>query len=546
MPLNHCQNLLHRVARRQHAALCLRRWATFWLWGSGVYLVLLVLSRGLGVIPPWFTGATIAGVPAVALLLAVLGCRRTSVAEAARLVDARLATKDLFLTAATIEGSLGAYQALVLAQAEQRGAALRPAHLVQFDWRRALGVAFGTLAVLVPAVLYLPQWDPFGRQERYVQHARQQDRLRALRQATALRASLLQQKAVQVQEDPAAQAVSDLEKIFQQANPAEPKRTQARLQDQQKVLGELWRQAREEKLRNAGGATSAQSFGQRDPAKAQQWQKDLESGDPRSVTREVQAWRELAAKMAQAPEGAAREAMRQELANRMRELQEALAQSAPEWKAALQRAMEQLQMAGQQDLAKEALQGLNETLALADAELAQLARALADAKALDQALQALQCAKRLNEVKPLDGQQSQGCANLADYIALYDQLYQSACAGQGTGTGNQPGQGGMGNGQGQGQGVGPRPSGDERAQTAFQSEQSASAYQPGKILLSWKTKGLSEAGQANRNYRQAVEAARQDASEALLKEQIPSAYHTTIKSYFDSLPREAEPAPARP
>ena len=470
--------------------------------------------------------------------------KASALVMATRLVDSQLQTKDLFLTAATIESTLGAYQDLVLAQAEQRVAGVRLSQIVRCDWPRALITTAGCLVVLASAVLFLPQLDPFGRQEKHLQRARQQERLRELSQTTAMRVALLEQKTANAQTDPARQAVLELENIFRQAKPEARSNTFARLNDQQKVLGELWRQANAEKLRQAGNTGAAQNFGQRDPVKAEQWKKELEKGDTASVERELKALQAMAAKLGQTTDGVGKEELRQELMNRMRDLQEALAQqaNAPELNAALQRAMEQLQMACENGQGREAQKGLNESLSLTAAEVQQLAKTFADAKTLEEALQALQSAKRLNNMKPLDGQQCVSCKGLGDYTALFDQLYQAACAGQGSGT--QPGPPGMGNGPGQG--VGPRPHGDDTAQTTFKPEQSSSEYQPGKILLAWKAKGLSDSGQASKDYRQAVTAARQDASEALLKEQIPSAYHTAIKTYFDTLQRDAEPVPAKP
>ena len=523
------QHLLARVAHRQRLATCVKRCETFCLGLSALYLAMLVLSRLLGLIPPWFTPVTPVLVPVLALLLALLFQRRCTAREAARLVDAKLETKDLFLTAATIERSLGSYQDLVLAQADHRGAGVRPAQIVRCAWHRAAILTIGSTGVLLLAVLLLPQLDPFGRQEKHRQRTAQQERLRDISQATAMRAALLEQKAANVQADPAKQAVIDLENTFKQARPEDRNGTFARLNEQQKTLGELWRQASEEKLRNASRTAAAQNFGLRDPAKAQQWKNDLEKGDTASVARELKAMQAMAAKLGQATDAVSKEELRQELINRMRDLQDVLAQQTnnAELNSALQRALEQLQMSCQNGQCQAALKGLNDSLDLTAAELKDLARTFGDAKTLEAALQALQSAKRLHNAKPLDGQQCKSCKSLGDYAALFDQLYQAACPGKG------------GNGLGPGLGEGPRPHGDENAATAYKSQQSSSEYQAGKILLAWKAKGISDSGQASKDYRQVVSAASQEASEAMLKEQIPSFYHATIKTYFDTLQRDA-------
>jgi len=66
-------------------------------------------------------------------------------------------------------------------------------------------------------------------------------------------------------------------------------------------------------------------------------------------------------------------------------------------------------------------------------------------------------------------------------------------------------------------------------------EQSKSAVTAGKILMSVKTQGLSDRGDAKKEYRTLIQKVKQGSSEAILQEQVPPGYHEGIKSYFNNL-----------
>jgi len=88
---------------------------------------------------------------------------------------------------------------------------------------------------------------------------------------------------------------------------------------------------------------------------------------------------------------------------------------------------------------------------------------------------------------------------------------------------------------GPGYGYGPRPYGDDNAASGFQPEKSPSLLQPGRMLMEWKTREVSDAGPAREEYLRAVQDVRQQASEAVVQEQIPPGYQAAIKQYFDTL-----------
>jgi hypothetical protein len=199
--------------------------------------------------------------------------------------------------------------------------------------------------------------------------------------------------------------------------------------------------------------------------------------------------------------------------------------SSPALDAALQRALEQLAMAGMEGLSGEALQGLGESLDLANMELADLERLLQDGQALEEALKALQLAKQLNQLGKLDGAQCGQCQGMADYAALFAQLEGLNQQGGGAGMGM------LAPGQGRGN-VAPE---DPEQATDFTPERARSAVQAGKIILTLKVQGLAEPGEAELDYKQYVEQVKEGVSEAILHEEVPPAYHDAIQGYFDSM-----------
>ena len=489
----------------------------------GFYAASLLASRLFGLLPAWFTPITLAVFPACALVLAWVFYHRTDVTDAARLTDAQMGTKDLFLTASLIEHSLGAYQDLVLKDAEQRAARVPPQNVVPFKWQRDTFRLCAALAVLALGVYELPQFDPFGLHKRQQQMAGQREQLRNLSKAAAARAALLEQKRAGEQTDVVKQAIADLEKAFQEAKPNDKAGTLARLNEQQKVLGQLWKQTSEEKLKNAMSLPPpTQSFGLADPTKAAQLRNDLQQGDVSSANKELAELERKAQELAGTQNPVEREKLRQELMDRLQNLKDTLDQqvNSQALDTDLQRALEQLALSNVPGLSGESLKGMSDSLKLTQDELAQLSKAMADIKNIEEALKALQLAKALHNLKPLNGRDFAGLGDLAAYAAYCEGQCKSNYAGMGMGPGY---------------GIGPRPYGDENSKTDYQPEKSASLLQPGRILMEWKTREVSEAGPAREDYLRAVQDVRQQASEAVVQEQIPPGYQAAIKQYFDTL-----------
>jgi len=212
-------------------------------------------------------------------------------------------------------------------------------------------------------------------------------------------------------------------------------------------------------------------------------------------------------------------ALAQKLKKKLRDLEKFASDrvNSKQLAAALKRAMKQLECSKCEGLSSESLDALLESLDLANLELDEIAQSVKDLKALEEALKALQLAKRLNDREMLDGEACKNCVSMKDY----EQLYAKMCAGMGI----------VGKGMGRG-GKAPE---DDSVLTDFKMERSKSALTAGKVLLSLKTKELSDRGQAVKNYRNLIHNVKQGISEAIEQEQIPPGYHKGIKSYFDNI-----------
>ena len=61
----------------------------------------------------------------------------------------------------------------------------------------------------------------------------------------------------------------------------------------------------------------------------------------------------------------------------------------------------------------------------------------------------------------------------------------------------------------------------------------------------WKVNEVGPTGARAKEYRDALRQVKQGVSEAIANEQVPPGYHDTIQKYFDTLPEQAAPAPAK-
>jgi DNA repair exonuclease SbcCD ATPase subunit len=428
-----------------------------------------------------------------------------------------------------------------------------PVNVVPITWQRRYWTAVWLPALVALCVTLLPQLDPFGSVEASTLSAKRIQRLQESRRETKLRVAEVQ-KELEEHEDAneTEQALDKLQLAFNKMQPQQKRLNLESLMDEQKRLGEQWKKVSDEQLQNLmKTAQQQQQFGTEQQEQMKKWTEDLQAGSSEGMKKELDELKKELQKLAKTEDPVQKEAAKKELKKRMERLQKFAEEKLEnkELAAAAQRAMSQLDLASLDELSAEAMEGAMESLELAEMELDQLEQAAKDLKKLDEALKSLQMAKRLNDRDKLDGKDSQSCKSVSDYAKLYKKLLaqcegqcqgEGKCAGCGQcqGNGNKAGNG-NGNGmRGRGTGEGNIAPEDDSIVTDFQTEQSKSAVTAGKVLMSMKSKGQGERGNANVDYQALVNDVQQGASEAILQEQIPPGYHEGIKSYFDALKPE--------
>ncbi len=542
------QMLLSRIAARKRLALFGVRFYQASLVLAAFFGLLILVSRLLDWNATWFTWRTLLLVPPLAAIAAFGLTRRVQAAEAARLVDTRMGTKDLFLTSAMLDTAPGAYKPLVSKQAQDTAQSVQPRAILPFDWSARTLRITATMVVLLAAT-FIPTFDLFGHGEQRRQTIDQRRNLEEQKRLTEERVKTLQQRPLTEQtSEQVRSALEQLKQSLRQMKRDEPRLNLNRLKQQHQTIGKKWRQASKQNLARSQRQETMQQFGGADQRQAQQWQQQLRKGDASGLKQQMQQIRQTAKKLADTKDPIEKQQLRSQMQRQLQDLAEFTQNngSSPALNAALRQAMEQLQMARQEGLSSESLEAFDESMQLSELEMEALAQAIRNQAALERALEALQLAKQLNAEDPLDGEACESCKTMQDYAELYKKLMAggacSACKGKGgacamcNGTGRGSGRGaGMG-GSGIGRGnIAPE---DPDAKTDFTPEKSRSAMTAGKILMQWKTKELAPAGEAELNYNEALEQVKQGYSEAVLQEQVPPGYHEAIRKYFDTLEPE--------
>lgn len=523
-----------------------------------VYLAALCASRLTGIWPQLFPWQSLEVIPAGGLLLGALCHPRTPREVVARTVDQAIGSRDLYLTLALLERAAGEYQPLVIAAAEQQAATVDPARVVPMGWQRRYWHLMWVSAVAAIAVFALPQFDPFGKVAQASLSTERKDRLIESRRQTQLRVAEVQKELEERETgEETTKAIEHLQLALNKMQPQQKQLNFESLTDEQQRLAKLWKQLASDPLQKLlKSPTGAQQrFGAGEEEQMQKWNQDLQSGSTAGMQQELQELKEQLQKLAKTNDPLEKSQLQKELKERLETLQKFAQKNLEDQKlaAALQRAMSQLDLSSLDDLSADALQGAMESLELSEMELDQLAQAAQDLKNLEDALKTLQMAKRLNDFDQLDGQKSQQCKSLSDYEKLYKEMLarcQGQCRGEGqcsgcgqcqgnglnAGNGNGAGMGGAGTGQGN---IAPE---DNSISTEFQNDLAKSAVTAGKVLMSLKSRGMGERGNANLDYQSLIQQVRQGASEAILQEQVPPGYHDGIKSYFDTL-QKTSPTP---
>lgn len=529
--------LLTQVARRLRLATF--GGSVYWtfLVCCGVYATALLIARFCGIASDWLTPASLLAVPAIALLVALLWHHRPTAVEAARVIDRHNGTKDLFLTVALIDNSAGEFQPLVARAAEERATRVSPGAVVPFRWGREAGHAALATVLIVAGLHWLPQFDPFGKVQAANQSVERQKQLDETKKATEARTAQLQKDEPEGPlSEETQKAIENLKAALNKMQPREREGNFKELVSQQKALGDKWRKLSAEKLKELLSQNpQAQQFGAIDKDKLQKWTRELQEGSTKGLQQELDELKEDLKQLAKTDDPVKKAELEQKIKKRMKELSNFASEkvNSKPLVAALQRAMKQLEMAKMEGM--ESAEAAEKSLELTKMELKELAQSAKDLKALEEALKVIQQAKQLNDKEKLDGEETEGAESMEEYAEFYAELMAQLGMVEGEGEGDEEGEGdgeGMG---GRGMGRGAKAPEDDSITTDFKTEQSKSAVTAGKILLSVKTKGVSDRGDAKKEYRTAIEKVKQGYSEAILQEQVPPGYHDGIKKYFDNI-----------
>lgn len=527
------QRLLGRVIWRMYAVKLARRSFVWFVVAASLYAAALLTSRLTGLITDVFTPQTLWFIPGTALVMGLLTTRRPNVEEAARRTDSRQGTKDLFLTLTMLDRCAGEYKPLVALDAEQRAKTLRADAVVPFDWQKpsVLGglVAPAVIGLLALGIVFLPSLDPFAVQAQAKEQETLAQRVAQSRKETETRKTLLtQQKDLDNENsEEVAEALERLQADFQKMRKDQKIPNAARLAANQKELGEKWRKLNAEQLKNLmNDGELDQRFGGEDAEQMREWQRELQQGSSESMQEAIEELKQDLQELAKTDDPVERSELMRKIEKQLREMSDFATDQAgsPQLSAALQRALDQmeaLQNSESAEIEAEALEGLQESLNLTQMEAQDLAQAVRDMKSLEEALRLISMAKQLNSEEMLDGENAEGAQTLEDYAEMYSQMMADME--------------GMGELGGEGFGEGGEAPEDESVETDFVDETSKSAVQKGKILLSMKTKGMSDSGEAQKEYRQALDDIKQGVAEAIETEEIPPGYVEAIQTYFDKI-----------
>lgn len=537
----HSERLLNSVAWRMYAVTLARRTFVAYVLLSVLFGVLLLTARLTGLIPDLFSPQSLWWVPAASLVLAMAITRKPRLAEAARCTDRSQQTHDLFLTLTMLDHSIGEYKPLVGRDAESRARKLRGAAVLPFVWDRPAivrGVSMPLmLGLLAAGIFFLPSLDPFAVQAAAKEKEALAQRVAESRQQTEARKAQLQKQTDREDQnsEDVQQALERMKADFRKMRTGERLANSERLAMRQRELGEKWRKLNNEQLKDLmNSGTLDQRFGGEQAEQMRQWQRELQEGSSESLDRALEEMKQDLQQLVRTEDPVERSELMRKIEKKIREMSDFASKQAGSkpLAAALQRAMEQVQALQNSDSEKlqaEALQALQESLELSQMEAQELAQAVRDMKSLEEALQLISMAKQLNAGERLDGEACENCQSLADYAELYAQMMQGM-------------EGGPLGGEGFGEG-GEAPE-DDSVQTDFVEEKSKSAVQKGKVLLSMKTKGLSDTGEARKEYQAALDGVKQGVAEAIEQEQIPPGYIEAIQKYFDDI--ETVDAPGTP
>jgi len=312
---------LEQVRIRMRVSCYGARFYTFFLILAVAYTVLFLSSRLLALIPYTFDPVTLLIIPAGAAVLSAILQRRPSLTDAARLVDRQTDSSDLFLTSVLIARAAGEFKPFVLSQAEEKAASVNPGAVLPWRWGNRAGKVTLVCALLALLILFLPQYDPFGKEQRRQRVSQRKNLLDASRKATALRAAVLREKGTAEVSEEVARALDRLKKNLNALKPQNKAGNMEQLSLSQKELSDLWRKKSEERLEKAlAGAQESQTLGSADQKKMEQWKKNLGEGECSAMKEELEELKKLTEKLGKETDPLQKQKMSDEIRKRLEDM----------------------------------------------------------------------------------------------------------------------------------------------------------------------------------------------------------------------------------
>lgn len=538
-----------------------------------IFLLLLLIARLTGLIPDVFEAHFILAPILAALGLAVIIPSRIKQTDAARAVDNYANSDDLFLTCSTIKTAAGEFKELIYGQADTKAEKLQPGKITEILWQKPITILCSIGIIYALFILYLPQLDPFGKEEERAKIEQKKKVQEEEKKQTENRLAVLKKQEDQPKDSEEIKA--ELTEIFKDMKKLPPKENIKKLRDERRKIAKAWSdQNRDLQSEKTSKQMKSQNFG----AMSKEMKKigqDLKNGDTRSAQAKLKKLADELREAANLDDIDKRNQKMADLKKEISQLKDSLTENmgADSVKAAIDRAMRQMGDDGMQSLMDAA-----QSMELSERELSRLQKMMDEMDDLQDLMQIAQNAEQYSQNQQ-QGQYGKGEGQTPEYESFEDyqeyfnqqQGESSDCetcqaSGQcqtcnGTGKdkdGNKcadcEGKGKCGgcNGSGQcssssssqmtgqGQGTGNRGKGggvvdeNDDAETSHKREQAQSKNQAGKILMQWKTKGVSETGQVTIEYQEAIEEIKAGVDEAIAKEKIPPGYHDVIKKYFSS------------
>ncbi len=534
--------LMGAVSRRLYARRVARTGLIALILASALYAALLLVARLSGLIAVSLTPSTLFIPPCAALACAVLivGLRRPVPPSAvARLIDSRLGSDDLLLTACTIGGTAGAYQELVLSRAAARAAAARAGDILPLRPWRGIAAAVALTGLLAIGVLTLPRLDPFGREAERIKLAARQAQIDEQRKAARLRIEAIAQvHSEKPSSDKVAQELAQLTATLAKLKNGQKEENGKLLSAEQQALGKAFNQTADPRFTPSDDERSElQHLGAGDLTQGEALRQELAKGSTRTAEEKLDQLKALAEKLESTSDAHEQQRLRAQLKQGIEGLSQGLGKQGGK-RARSRRSTVPLAHSGNPGLTREAMEALKDSLDLTKAELSLMAQGMRDREQLKDALQTLQQARKLNELGDLgatDNGEPQAAKSLAEYKRMYAELMRGH---------HQQGADGPGMGPKDGQGKGGKAQENDSATTLFEPERSRSQLGAGVTLLEWKTSGPAAKGVAQEQYQSSLREVQQGVSEALLHEPLPPGYQEAVKKYFDSLtPAEGATAP---